>query len=224
MRWSLAAVPVLLSVALIAPGVHAGNRGSPAELARSLAALKKDPGNPRLLTDAGSQFALRASEQGFPTDVEDARNYLRQAVKMDPRNAQTVAWLGALRCIEAKVRQAKGFVREGLTQLDRAVDMAPGDLVVRMVRGSVAVEVPREYSKVDVGLSDLELVRAAHEKDPHALAAQRIDAAEVFLKLGKGYRAKGNIEQARAMWIRASEGPPGKDRETANRLLAKYAR
>lgn len=224
MRWSLAHVAVLVSMALIGPGVQAATRGSPAEISRALAALKRDPGNPRLLTDAGSQFALRASEQGFPTDVEDARNYLRQAAKMDPHNAQTVAWMGALRCIEAKVRQAKGYVREGLSQLDRAVEMAPDDLVVRMVRGSVGVEVPREYNKVDAGLADLDLVRAAHDQDPHALAALRIEATEVYLKLGKGYRARGQIEQARAMWTRASEGPPGKDRETATRLLTKYAK
>lgn len=223
MRWPVV-IPALMLALVTAPGMHAATRGSPAEISRALASLKRDPGNAKLLTDAGSQFALRASEQGFPTDVEDARRYLLQAIKMEPSNAQTVAWMGALRCIEAKVRQSKGFVSQGLSQLDHAVEMDGNDLVVRMVRGSVSVEVPREYNKVDQGLTDLEMVRAAHEKDPHALVSLRIEPAEVYLKLGKAYRAKGDIETARSMWTRASSGPPGKERETATRLLAKYGK
>ena len=221
MRWSVI-IPVMMLVFSNAPGMRAATRGSPAEIARALAALKRDPGNPKLLTDVGSQFALRASEQGFPTDVEDARRYLLQSAKMDKDNPQTVAWLGALKCIEAKVRQSKGFVNQGFAQLDHAVSMSATDLVVRMVRGSVSVEVPKEYNKLDQGVADLEIVRAAHEKDPSALISQRIEPAEMYLKLGKAYRAKGNIELARQMWARASSGPPGKERETATRLLAKY--
>lgn len=223
MRWPVA-IPLLMLALSTAPGMHAATRGSPAEISRALAALRREPANPRVLTDAGSQFALRASEQGFPTDVEDARRYLLQAAKMEPANAQTVAWLGALRCIEAKVRQSKGFVSQGLGQLDHAVQMDGNDLVVRMVRGSVSVEVPREYNKVDQGLADLEMVRAAHEKDPHALVALRIEPADMYLKLGKAYRAKGDMATARAMWTHASSGPPGKERETATRLLAKYGK
>jgi hypothetical protein len=222
MRCPVVVVALILSLALLPPALHAGTRGSAAEIARALAALRKDPGNPKLLTDAGSQFALRASEQGFPTDVEDSRKYLRQSLKMDPQNSHTVAWLGALRCIEAKVRQSKGFVKEGLGQLDHAVDMSPEDVLVRMVRGSVSVEVPREFNRVDGGVTDLEFVKAAYERDAHALAAYRIDPGEVFLKLGKGYRAKGNIEGARQMWTRAAGGPASRDRESAQRLLAKY--
>ena len=65
-------------------------------------------------------------------------------------------------------------------------------------------------------------MRAAHEKDPHVLLIEHIEPAEVYLKLGKAYRAKGNMELARQMWTRASSGAPGRERETATRLLAKY--
>ena len=224
MRRANPVVPVLLSLALMAPVVQAAPRGSPPEISRALGALAKEPGNPRLLTDAGSQFALRASDQGYPSDIEDARKYLRQAAKMDPKSAQTVAWMGCLRCIEAKVRQSKGYVREGLSQMDRAVEMDPNDLLVRLVRGSVEVEVPKEFSRNDQGITDLEVLKTAHDRDPQTLSQLRIDPTEVYLKLGKGYRAKGNMDMARAMWVRAAEGPPGKDRETANRLLEKFGR
>lgn len=221
MRWFSPALAAALC--LVSVEAQAATRGSAAEISRALNAHKKDPANAVILTDLGSQFALRASEQGYPTDVEDARKYLRQSLKMDPRNAQTVAWLGALRCIEAKVRQSKGFVKEGLSQLDHAVEMNPEDIVVRLVRGSVGIEVPREFGRLDTGLADLEIVRAAFERDPTVLTSRRVDPAEVFLKLGKGYRAKGNIDGAKQMWGKAAEAPPGKERDTALKLLAKYA-
>lgn len=221
MRW----FPCLVLAALMLTPIatEAATRGSAAEISRALNAHKRDPGNAAALTDLGSQFALRASEQGFPTDVEDARNYLRMSLKMDPKNAQTVAWLGALRCIEAKVRQSRGYVKDGLNQLDHAVGMAPDDIVVRLVRGSVSIEVPRDFGRLDTGLADLEIVLAAYERDPSVLGSRRIDATELFLKLGKGYRAKGNMDQAKQMWGKAAEGHPGKERDTALKLLAKYS-
>lgn len=221
MRWLVPGLALAVSLVLSSDAL-AASRGTPAEISRALNAHKKDPSNPMHLTDLGSQFALRASEAGAPSDIEDARKYLRQSLKMDAKNAETVAWLGVLRCIEAKVRQSKGFVREGLSQLDHATEMAPSDLRVRMLRGSVGVEVPREFNRLDGGIADLETVRAAHESDPHALAALRIDPAEVFLKIGKGYRAKGNMEGAKQMWSRAAEAPSGRERESAMRLLTKY--
>jgi tetratricopeptide (TPR) repeat protein len=221
MRWFSCLVLAALIISPIA--AHSATRGSAAEISRALNAHKRDPGNAVALTDLGSQFALRASEQGFPTDVEDARNYLRMSLKMDPNNAQTVAWLGALRCIEAKVRQTKGYVKDGLNQLDHAVEMSPDDIVVRLVRGSVAIEVPRDFGRLDTGIADLEIVLAAYEREPAVLSSRRIDATELFLKLGKGYRAKGNMENAKQMWGKAAEGHPGKERDAAIKLLAKYA-
>lgn len=222
MRWTPFALAVA-ALCLVTVGASAATRGSAAEISRALIAHKRDPGNSGVLTDLGSQFALRASEQGFPTDVQDARTYLRQSLSLDPRNAQTVAWLGALRCIEAKVRQSKGLVKDGLSQLDHAVEMNPEDLVVRLVRGSVCVEVPRDFGRMDTGIADLEIVRAAYERDATVLTSRRIDPAELFLKLGKGYRAKGNMDGAKHMWGKAAEAPPSKERDAALKLLAKYA-
>lgn len=221
MRWLLPGLALAVTLVPLSDAL-AASRGTPAEISRALNAHTKDPSNPALLTDLGSQFALRASEEGAPSDIEDARKYLRQSLKMDPKSAETVAWLGVLRCIEAKVRQSKGFVRDGLSQLDHAIEMAPEDLRVRMLRGSVGVEVPREFGRLDAGLADLELVRAAHEADPHTLTPLRIDPAEVYLKIGKGYRAKGNMEGAKQMWTRAAAAPSGRERDSAMRLLAKY--
>jgi hypothetical protein len=215
---------VILASALILPGgLQAGSRGTDIEISRLLGKLRKEPTSAKLLTDLGAQFAMRASEQGYPSDVVDARQYLRQAQQIDPGNPVTAGWLGVLRCVEAKIRGSRGFVREGLSQLDAAVARAPDNLVLRMLRGSVDLEVPREFGRLEQGIAEMELLKGADEADRARLASVGLDRAEVFLKLGKGYRARGDMPGAQRMWQKVvAEGPPGRERETALRLLQKY--
>jgi tetratricopeptide (TPR) repeat protein len=195
--------------------------GTEVEISRQLSRVRREPRNPRALIDLGAQFAIRASEQGYPSDVEDSRKYLRQGLAIDPQNALGTAWLGALRCIEAKIRGSKSFVHDGLRQLDQGVAMDSGNPRLRLLRGSVNLELPREYNRTSQALTDLLAVNS----DPGAARAASLDMAEVHLKLGKAYRANGNMAQAQAMWRQVvAEAPSSREAASANKLLAKYGR
>jgi tetratricopeptide (TPR) repeat protein len=214
--WALTLAGTLISCCAFAK-----SGGTEVEISRQLSRVRREPGNPRALIDLGAQFAIRASEQGYPSDVEDARKYLHQGLSIEPQNALGKAWLGALRCIEAKIRGSKAFVRDGLRQLDQGVAMDSGNPRLRLLRGSVNLELPREYNRTSQALEDLLEVNS----NPAAARAASLDMAEVHLKLGKAYRANGNMAQAQEMWRQVvAESPHSTEAAAANKLLQKYGR
>jgi hypothetical protein len=91
------------------------------------------------------------------------------------------------------------------------------------MRGSAGLEVPREFDRLDQGVSDLEMVSKAHDANPALLKSLDLEPAEVHLKLGNGYRAKGKLSEAMVLWKRAAaESPRSKEGESASRLLRKF--
>ena len=200
---------------VVAATVHASG-GAEVELSRRLSQVRREPQNVRALIGLGAQYAIRASERGFPSDIEDARKYIRQALAIEPNSALGEAWLGAVRCIEAKVRASRSYANEGLLQIDHGVSMDPTNPLLKMLRGSVDVDLPREFNRLDQGLADLESVAA----DPVAARAADVDMGILHLKLAKGYRAKGDLLRAQQMWHQViAESPQSFEADSARRLL-----
>ena len=204
----------LAGLMIAAPVLASG--GAEVELSRRLAALHRDPRSVRALTDVGAGFAFRASERGFPSDVDDARKYVTEALAIEPNNAVAQGWLGAIRLVEAKIRGSKGAANEGLRMLDRAYSREPGNPLLMMLRGSVDVELPRDFNRLEEGVATLEKLTA----DPAAARAARVDMAVAYMKLAKGYRAKGDITRARQLWQKVvSEDPRSAEADSAKGLL-----
>jgi len=221
--WTCSGMLTLAGIFVLVLAAEAASRTNEEEISRLLSRLRREPKSATVLRELGGRYAIRASEEGYPTDIEDSRKYLDAAEKIEPKSPKLFAWKGILRLVEAKIRGVKGYVNEGLRLLDRAVGMEPDSLVLRMLRGSADLEVPREFGRLAEGIADLEMIEAAHRKDPAALPRLELDPAEVHLKLGNGYRGKGDLERSISYWRQVvSESPSSKESDSARRLLRKH--
>jgi tetratricopeptide (TPR) repeat protein len=146
-----------------------------------------------------------------------------------PDDAEILAFLGSAVALRARdfplrglyqVVPGPGFVRMGNTSkaislLQEAVDSAPQNPIVRLVRGITLTHLPRPFLQFGEGLADLR--RLARWVDNPSLNSGYADIlrdpafqADVFFRLGEAYALDGNDRQSRGAYQRAAAvAPPG---------------
>src|SRR5439155_7322382 len=101
------------------------------------------------------------------SELTRARSMLQRALFLEPGNAQAIAWYGASLTAESLYDhpplKRMGFIADGLSQLDRAVRLAPDDPIARLVRLNVCLGLPpfarRQGSVREDAIHLLELAR-----------------------------------------------------------------
>ena len=134
------------------------------------------------------------------------------------------AWRGAAHALAARDYPIQGFlqivpgpgfvrlyhVRAAFSNLDEAVDAAPRDPVVRLVRGSTYLGLPSIFGGEEEGLADFELLRG-WARDPES----NPDHAEVlrsgawresyYLSRSRAMEKVGRNEDAARSWMQLAE-------------------
>ena len=134
------------------------------------------------------------------------------------------AWRGAAHALAARDYPIQGFlqivpgpgfvrlyhVRAAFSNLDEAVDAAPRDPVVRLVRGSTYLGLPSIFGGAEEGLADFELLRG-WARDPES----NPDHAEVlrsgawresyYLSRSRAMEKVGRNEDAARSWMQLAE-------------------
>lgn len=214
----------LLVLLLCAHPMRAGAAGErDAKIERLKALLATHPGDPRVLLRLGEHCVFRADETQRPEHVTEARDALLKALDAGS-GPEARAWLGLLRCVEAKYgsgAMARAHATEGLRDLDQAVAEESDNLRFRLMRATVALKVPREWKRLPQGKEDLLVAEAAVRRDPARLKRYDLDAAELYFKLGQAHLATGELAEARAAWEKARAGA-GKWSQEAARLLKRH--
>lgn len=183
----------------------------------------REPNNLQVMIKAGRIFTKRFDESKNAADLAKAENYLEKAVAIDPKSNEAMARYAVARALRAREKNDKGLAKQVLKELDLAVNSEPANPLLRALRGYVEVEVPGDFNRMDQGLADLQQVEEALKKDPSVKEKYSLDVPKVFVKLGKAYRARGKLPEAKRSWEAAvTADPSSREAATAKKLLAKF--
>lgn len=106
-------------------------------------------------------------------DAEAAVQALEEFTATEPGKAAGWAYLGSAYTIRARdsvnVTDKIRFTNRGLRYLDQAVELAPQDFVVRLVRANVAMNLPSMFGREASLVEDLMTLDAMYQSagDPH---------------------------------------------------------
>ena len=139
---------------------------------------------------------------------EEAREVLKEAIKIDRSNVEAYKWLAlSLRELTAKgydekiyenSRYRRNLVKEGYRALDKAIKLAPEDGDLRLMRGIDGVQVPFFARRLNQAMEDLNRVLKSDVPDS--------TKAEALYWLGKAYEKK-----AMSYWIKVVGKDPNSE-------------
>lgn len=140
---------------------------------------------------------------------EDAVKYLKRASALNPADAELLAYLGSAHAMLARDSSLTvnkvGNTNKGLALLDRAVRRAPDNLTVRIIRGSVAYELPPMFSREKTAQDDYLFVVKAAQAGAR-VAPERL--SEIYYKLGQLSAKRRQVDVANKFYARARSVAP----------------
>lgn len=140
---------------------------------------------------------------------EDAVKYLKSASAASPADAVLMAYLGsayAMLARDSSLTVSKvSNTNKGLALLDRAVKRAPDNLTVRIIRGSVAYELPPMFSREKTAQDDFLFVLKAAQTGGR-VGPERL--SETYYKLGRLAAKRGQDEVADKFYAKARNAAP----------------
>ena len=178
-------------------------------------------GDPLSAGVAAFRLAFATSD---PTWAKEAVDAFDRALENNPGLALARAWRGSAHALVARDFPVKGLwqivpgpgfvrlyhVRAAFSDLDAAVDAAPGDPFVRLVRASTYLAMPAVFGGADVGLADFETLREwtrDPERNPEFadILRSRSWREEYLLARSRAMEATGAHDDAARSWERLSE-------------------
>jgi tetratricopeptide (TPR) repeat protein len=184
--------------------------------------VMREPNNTALLIKTGKLFTRRFDAQRQEADLSKAEHYLERATRQDPNSPEAKARYAIARALRAREKNAKDLAKGAVKDLDAAVALEPSNPLLRALRGFVEVELPGDFNRMDQGLQDLQFAESALQKDPSIRAKYDLDVAKIYVKLGKAYRARGKVAEAKKSYEAAvSADPNSHEAKTAQKLLKK---
>ncbi|NOT89873.1 MAG: hypothetical protein HOP03_17100 [Lysobacter sp.] len=140
---------------------------------------------------------------------EDAVQYLKRASSMRPADTELLAYLGSSHAMLARDSSLTvnkiSNTNKGLALLDRAVRREPDNLTVRIIRGSVAYELPPMFSREKTAQDDylfvLKAAKAGARVTPERLS-------EIYFKLGQLAAKRKQIDVADKFYAKARSVAP----------------
>lgn len=179
------------------------------------------------LASAQERFDLKVRNYffaGFAGDtakMEKGMKLCEDALSADPKNAEAMVWHGsgilyhAGQAFQSGDQQKGGELwQTGLKEMDRAVELAPDDLGVRIPRGSVFLTASRYLPTPDMAQPLVEKGLADFEK-AYDLQASRLSElgthprGELMIGLADAYSRTGQQEKAEVWFQRIQKEMAG---------------
>lgn len=225
MYWKSRAV-IMITLASLVPSVSAL---SLAERSERIRKLETDAGqhstDGHYLGRLGEEYVLKASDSRDALDYELARKYLERGLTHLPHDVEMRGWLALLTCLEARDETgatAKSTALSGLEQLDGLVSEGADHLLIRFLRASVCMRIPRSWGRLDMALEDLLHIEFAVRRDPTLLKTHGLAATEIYMKLGRIQLVRGEKDEAKRFLTQAVEAGQDEHATTARKLLLKH--
>jgi tetratricopeptide (TPR) repeat protein len=138
---------------------------------------------------------------------EKAEEYLNQMTKLYPEDALSLALLGSAISMVGRdsynIVKKMGNVNKGAELLDKAVTMAPDNVLVRMVRANNSLDIPKTFGRQKIGKGDLLHIEGIINKSPKEVT---IDVqTEVYYQLGNIFKSEKDVSTAKSYFKKAAE-------------------
>ena len=142
--------------------------------------------------------------------IEQATKLIEKALEEYPDSSSAYAYMGFYTAIQAG--ETKNFIRAGqligksFELLDTAVALDSLNIIARLQRGIVGIEVPSFLGKLDNAINDLEFIIKVNQKSPNKITNDIL--VKAYNSLGKGYQKQGEEEKANDAWIKVIKLDP----------------
>ena len=139
-----------------------------------------------------------------------AAKYLSEATKLYPEDALLLALLGSSMSMvgrdEWNIITKKSKANEGFGFLDKAVTMAPDNVVIRRIRANNSLQIPASFGRQKIAKGDLLHIEGIIQKAPKegTVGLQ----TEVYYKLGNIFKSEKDSSTAKAYFKKAAELSP----------------
>jgi tetratricopeptide (TPR) repeat protein len=132
-------------------------------------------------------------------------------LQIDPSNAVALAYRGSFWTLRARdawwpFTKAKD-VDKGVDDMDKAADLAPTDVTVRIVRGINSVQLPSMFRRLPTALKDFEFLM----NDARFVHFNAHLQATIFYWAGIGYKNDGQPARAKELLQKAASADPNSD-------------
>jgi tetratricopeptide (TPR) repeat protein len=183
-------------------------------------ATKAEPGNADISYAMGVAYLAQAARAlmpgGNPPDAMAAMQKgpaaLRRALQLNPNHAEALAVLGGVQAMMGSFMQAPAMTARGVTQMNRAVEIAPSSTRARLQRAFSGLSLPDELRNHATEAEDLDFLATAAGKT-RAGDYVRIMRADLYFETGQP-------ELARPLYRAVSESSSPAAAEAAARLMA----
>jgi tetratricopeptide (TPR) repeat protein len=183
-------------------------------------ATKADPENADLWNGMGTAYLAQAAGAmltgGKPADaytaVQKGMQALEHALKLNPDQAEALATHGGVQAMMASFQQAPQIAAKGVAEMNRAVELAPDSVRVRLVRAFNGLNLPNTLRNNAAEAEDLEFIISVAE------GSRQGDYLHILL--GDLYFELGKLDLARNQYEIAGESASPAATEAKARLTA----
>lgn len=165
-------------------------------------------------TDAQLDLAIayhHLAQNGDKTAFEDCKALFAQLVQHRPDDPMVLAYQGNFLTWHGKLERAihnkLKYTKQGIAQLDRAISLAPDNLIVRWVRAMNSYHLPSFFGRLALCLTDFEFIINHQDFRRWPRAAQ----AMIFYRAGLACQRDDNVEQAIQYFQLACDMAPESD-------------
>ena len=123
--------------------------------------LNANPSDQQTLMDLGRIYYDQAAA-GETNSIEKGIHCFDQALKLDSTNAVALAYRGSLWVMQSRHSwwppNKMKYLKRGGEELDRAVDLEPDNMMVRLIRGINGLGLPSYADRLQTSLEDFLIV------------------------------------------------------------------
>ncbi len=160
--------------------------------------LSAHPDDPRLLLTLGEIYHMKGA-RGDKDAVKHSKALLEKLVELEPGNATARAWYGSVLTLCGRDAwlpiEKMRLVQKGLIEMDRAVELAPDDVAIRLLRARNGLSLPGVFHRLNTSIGDLEHVLSLQKAHPGTVGPGTLRG--VLLELGRAYGKAGDKKKAR---------------------------
>ncbi len=209
-RFVITAFAVLMSTAVCSP------QGSIKDLQAQVA---HSPHDVKALLELGIAYH-NEGVAGNKDAVEKGFTCFDTVLALDPTNAVALAYRGSLWTLRGRDAwwpfTKKNDVEKGIDEMDKAVDLAPDNVAVRLTRGINSARLPSMFKRIGTALKDFSYLMnspAFPHFDPQLKST-------IYYWAGYAYKQDNNPEKAKELLQKAIDSAPGsKTAQDAGREL-----
>ncbi|MBN1826637.1 MAG: hypothetical protein JW958_10245 [Candidatus Eisenbacteria bacterium] len=194
---------IALAVSFAAAPVAAGE----ATEAESL--LVQDPDNLSLLIRAGNA-CLAEARAGDGEALKRAEKHLDKALGQAPDDPWVLVLHGSMLALKGRDAMLPimkmRHVKDGLKEMDRAVELAPMDFGIRYQRGAFCLNLPVIFERAGTAVDDFEQLLMMAEHAPGSVSEGEV--LGIKLNLARARMQNGNAGDARSLLEGILAGSP----------------